>query len=346
MNWKLVLCGILVCSLLLLGCVSQEGTPSTTPTTTAQLKPIVLRIYSGPTGTTWYAQASALAGIIEREIPGSSITVQTGSAISNVVLVEEGKTDVGFTFIAILPPATKGEVISGDYFSKPVENVRVLLYTTRAAYALITTADKGWNTIEDIKGKPIRYVTYPPGFVARYATDKLLEVHGITHNDIKSWGGSIIVVNRYDDAVDLLAKGQADVIAYVPATVGQSPALVELEAQKEFKILEPTESGIQKLTSMMPVIIEKLPAGAYKSVKKETIVVNDITTYLVPATMPEDVAYTLTKMIVEHRDEIGNVNAEFKLLKPEDFAKYSSLPNQPPMHPGALKYFKEIGVIK
>ncbi|MDI9642384.1 MAG: TAXI family TRAP transporter solute-binding subunit [Archaeoglobales archaeon] len=332
------------------GCVSEEGQKTPSPTTqttpTPQLSPITIRIKSGPTGTTWYAQASAIAGILSREIPGSSATVETGSAISNIVLVEEGKTDVAFTFICLLPAATRGEIISGDYFKKPTENVSVLLYTTRAAYVLITTADKGWSTVEDIKGKSIRYVTYPPGFVARYMTDEILQAHGITLKDIESWGGNIIVVNRYDDAVDLLAKGQADVIAYTAATFGQSPALVELEAQKKFVFLEPTEAGIQKIVSKFPVLIETVKPGLYKSITKETKVVNDITVYLVPKDLPEDVAYTLTKLIVEHRNEIASVQAEFGVLTPKDFLSGYGKPGQPPLHPGAVKYFKEIGVLK
>ncbi|MCS7129868.1 MAG: TAXI family TRAP transporter solute-binding subunit [Archaeoglobaceae archaeon] len=333
---------------ILAGCVSeqeQKTTPSPTQTTPPP-SPITIRIKSGPTGTTWYAQASAIAGILSREIPGSSATVETGSAISNIVLIEDGKTDLAFTFICLLPAATKGEVISGDYFRKPVKNVSVLLYTTRAAYVLITTADKGWNTVEDIKGKPIRYVTYPPGFVARYMTDMILDAHGITLKDIESWGGSVIIVNRYDDAVDLLAKGQADLIAYTAATYGQSPALVELEAQKKFVFLEPTDSGVQKIVSKFPVLIETVKPGLYKSITKETKVVNDITVYLVPKDLPENVVYTLAKLIVEHRDEIASVQAEFGVLKPQDFLSGYGKPGQPPLHPGAVKYFKEIGVLK
>ncbi|MEM1578355.1 MAG: TAXI family TRAP transporter solute-binding subunit [Archaeoglobaceae archaeon] len=345
MRLKILLVGMLLLSLLVAGCVTQEQkTP--TPKTPEKISPITLRIKSGPTGTTWYAQASAIAGIVSREIPGSSVTVETGSAISNIVLVEDGKTDVAFSFICLLPAATGGKVIAGDYFQKAVKNVTVLLYTTRAAYTLITTADKGWSSVDDIKGKAIRYVTYPPGFVARYMTDVILEAHGITHDDIKKWGGSINVVNRYEDAVDLLAKGQADVIAYVPATFGQSPALVELEAQKEFVFLEPTESAIQKIASQYPVIIETVKPGLYKSIKKETKVINDITVYLISKDIPENVAYTLAKLIVEHKDEIASVNAEFGVLKPQDFLSGYGKPGQPPLHPGAEKYFREIGILK
>lgn len=344
---------VLVLAALLPMCVSQEtGAPKTseTPKTPGtELSPITIRIKSGPTGTTWYSQASALAGIIEREIPGSSVTVETGSAISNIVLVEEGKTDVGFTFASLLPATVKGEVIAEvggkKYFEEPTENVRVLCYTSTASYVLITTADKGWKSVEDLKGKPIRFVTYPHGFVARYMGDKILEAHGITHDDIKSWGGQVIIVNKYREAVDLLAKGQADVIVYTMASYAQSPALTELEAQKEFTILKLSDSAIEKLTSEMPVFIMTVKKGLHKSIKEDINVISDVTTYLVPKNMPEETAYTLVKMIVEHRGEIAKVQKEWASFEPKDFVRMYGKAEQPPLHPGAMKYFKEIGVL-
>jgi len=350
MRRKVLLVGlVLMLAMVLPMCASKESEPqktAETPSGESKLEPITIRIKSGPVGTTWYGQASALAGIIEREIPGSSVTVETGSAISNIVLVEEGKTDIGFTFAALLPAALKGEKLAGEYFQKPAENIRVLIYTTSAGYALITSADKGWEFIDDIKGKPVKYVTFPPGYVARYMSDKILEAHGITLEDIEKWGGQVIIVNKYKEAVDLLAKGQADVIAYVPATVGQSPALIELEAQKEFKILKLRDEAKEKIMSEYPVITYTLQPGLYKSIKEPTEIVVDITTYLVPKDMPEDVAYTIVKMIVEHKDELANTNAEFGQLTKEDFLlRVYGKPGQPPLHPGAEKYYREAGIL-
>ena len=85
--------------------------------------------------------------------------------------------------------------------------------------------------------------------------------------------------------------------------------------------------------------------GLYKSIKEPTVIVVDITTYLAPKDMPEDVAYAIVKMIVEHKDELANVNAEFAQLKKEDFLRVYGKPGQPPLHPGAEKYYREIGVL-
>ncbi len=336
---------LLIAVVTLAMCVGEE-----TSEKPSEMKSLNIRIKSGPVGTTWYTQASAIAGIIEREVPGSSVTVETGSAISNIVLVENGKTDIGFTFASLLPATVKGEVIAevqgNKYFEKPLENIRVLCYTSTASYVLITTADKGWKTVEDLKGKPIRFATYPPGFVARYMGDKILEAHGITHDDIESWGGKIVIVNKYREAVDLLAKGQVDVIVYTMASFAQSPALTELEAQKEFTILKLSDSAIDKLTSELPVTLVTIKKGLHKSIKEDIEVISDVTTYLVPKTMPEETAYNIVKMIVEHRKDIAQVQKEWESFEPKDFLRMYGEAEQPPLHPGAVKYFKEIGVLE
>ncbi len=58
--------------------------------------------------------------------------------------------------------------------------------------------------------------------------------------------------------------------------------------------------------------------------------------------MPEDVVYNITKTIFEQRDEIAKVHEKGNSINLETAINGISIP----LHPGAEKYYKEMGVIK
>ncbi|MCL6446608.1 MAG: TAXI family TRAP transporter solute-binding subunit [Armatimonadetes bacterium] len=349
--FALLLAGAFVLAGILAGCAKQDkqgqGEQQTTSKPPAQIQNV--KFLSGPTGTTWYAQASAFSGIASKNL-GMTVDVLTGSAISNVIQVENGKADIGLTFSSYLPAMAGGKVVAKigetEYFKEPLKNVRTLCYTTTAAYVLLVDADSPYETVEDLKGKPVKYVTYPSGFTARYVPEKILEAHGITHKSIEDAKGKVIIVGKYEEACDLLAKGQADVIAYTMALNAQSSALSELEAQKEFKILKLNEDAIADLVKEIPVSIDTVPKGLHKSIKEDTKVLADVTTWVVRKDIPEDTVDKILSCLLENMDAMAQVgNSEFKGFTAKDLARLYGKGKQLPLHPGAEKFYKEKGAI-
>ncbi|SFR04619.1 TAXI family TRAP transporter solute-binding subunit [Desulfoscipio geothermicus] len=308
-----------------------------------------IKFLSGPTGTTWYSQASAFAGIASKEL-GMTVDVLTGSAVSNVIQVENGQADMGLTFSSYLPAMAEGKVVAKigkeEYFSQPVKNVRTLLNATIAAYVLLVGADSPYQTISDLKGKPIKYVTYPVGFTARYVPEKILEAHGITLKSIEDAGGKVDMVSKYKEACDLLAKGQADVIAYTMAVNAQSAALAELESQREFRILKLDEDAITKVTDELPLVVTTVPKGLHNSIKEDTTVLADITTWVVRADMPDETVTKILESIINNMDSMAQVgNSEFKGFTAKELSRLHGKGKQIPYHPAAEKFFKDNGAI-
>lgn len=306
-----------------------------------------LKFISGPTGTTWYSQASAFAGIASKKL-GMNVDVLTGSAISNVIQVENGKADIGLTFSSYLPAIAEGKVVAtiGDkeYFDKPTENVRMLCNTTTAGYVILVDANSPYHTISDLKDKKIRFVTYPPGFTARYALEKILEAHGITLQSIEDAGGSVIIVKKYQEACDLLAKGKADAICYTMAVNAQSAALQELESQRKFRILKLEQDAVDKITSEIPLTLATVPKGLHSSITEDTQVLADVTIWLVRKDMPGETVEQILDGILNNMDTMANVgNSEFKGFTAKDLLKFKE--TKLPLHPAAVKYFQEKGVL-
>ncbi|MFZ5647664.1 MAG: TAXI family TRAP transporter solute-binding subunit [Bacillota bacterium] len=332
---------------LVAGCGKQDSANQPAAKPPAQLQNI--KFLSGPTGTTWYSQASAFAGIASKEL-GMTVDVMTGSAVSNVIQVENGKGNLALTFSSYLPAMAEGKVVAKigevDYFKEPVKKARTLCYTTTAAYVLLVSADSPYKSISDLKGKSIRYITYPVGFTARYVPEKMLEAHGITYKSIEEAKGKVDVVGKYQEACDILAKGQADVIAYTMAVNAQSAALSELESQKEFRILKIDEEIIPKITNEVPLVVSTVPKDLHKSIKEDTKVLSDITTWVVSADMPDETVRKILDALLKNMDTMAQVgNSEFKGFTAKDLTKLYGKGKQIPFHPAAEKYFKEKGAI-
>ncbi|HPC85565.1 MAG TPA: TAXI family TRAP transporter solute-binding subunit [Smithellaceae bacterium] len=309
-----------------------------------------VKFLSGPTGTTWYSQVAAFSGIASGKL-GMNVDAMTGSAISNVIQIERGKVPLGLTFASYLPAMTSGKVVAqigkDEYFKEPVKKARVLCYTTTAAYVLLVDAKSPYKKISDLKGKPIRYVTYPSGFTARYVPEQILEATGITYDGIKKAGGKVDIVGKYQEACDLLSKGLADVIAYTMATNAQAAALAELESQKKFRILaldpKPTEAVLKEI----PLLLTTVKKGLHASITEDTKVLADITVWMVSADVSDETVTVILDGLVKNMDTMAQVgNIEFKGMTAKELSRLYGKGKQPPMHPAALKFYKEKGAVK
>jgi len=308
-----------------------------------------MKFLSGPTGTTWYSQAAAFSGIASNKL-GISVDAMTGSAIGNVIQIEKGKAPAGLTFASYLPAMATGKVVAqikdDEYFKDPVSKTRVLCYTTTAAYVLLVDAKSPYRKISDLKDKPIRYVTYPSGFTARYVPEQILSAGGITYDGIKKAGGRVDIVGKYQEACDLLAKNSADVIAYTMATNAQAAALAELESQKKFRILALEPKATQEVMKEIPLILTTIKKGLHESITEDTQVLADITTWVVSADVPDETVTVILEGLVSNMDTMAQVgNIEFSGMTAKDLSRLYGKGKQPPMHPAALKFYKEKGAI-
>ncbi|MGI6412646.1 MAG: TAXI family TRAP transporter solute-binding subunit [Syntrophomonadaceae bacterium] len=324
----------------------QADNGSETPTPAGEKTNFVF--LSGPTGTTWYSQASALPNIVSKEY-GWTVDVRPGSAISNIIMLDQKKADLGLTFSCFLSAMVDGKIVAvqgdNEYFREPVTSVRQLFNTTSAGYYLLVDAKSKYHNISDLKGEPIRYVTYPAGFTAKYVPEYMLQAHGVPVEDMEKAGGKIITVSKYQEALDLLAKGQADCIGMTGPTNSAQAGLSELESQREFRILELDEEVIPEILKEIPLSVITIPAGLQKSIKKDTVVLADITIWLCHKDMPEETAEKLCDAILKNMDTMAEIaNSEFQGFGAKELSRMAGIGNQPPYHPGAVKFFAKHGV--
>jgi len=118
---------------------------------------------------------------------------------------------------------------------------------------------------------------------------------------------------------------------------------MDISTQHDIRILNIAADITQKLTAKYPFLsAAKIPAGTYKNQTAEvsTVAVNAV--LIVSSELKDDVVYNLTKTLFDNQAELGSAHAKGKELSLEKAVKGASIP----FHPGAVKYFKEKGVMK
>jgi TRAP transporter TAXI family solute receptor len=292
----------------------------------------VLRWWTAPPGGPWYAMATAIAKIV-KEKTGYSLEVGGGGGVVNMYAINEGKADLAITATEVLPEAWAGEDRHGIYpFKKPLPNLRQAFLLTENFEHIAVWADSDIRGIEDLRGK--RVDSKVVGFSAEAFFRLILKVHDMSYKDMK------ISHLGMTDGVLAMKDGHLDAYAlYGPYPMGP---FMELASFKPIRLLEIQKEYQEKLHSMNEAVLPGVvKAGTYRGLDKD---VNTVKTELVTVCskdLPEKQVYEIVKAYAENLDRLGTSFAAFKTRTP----KIISISRGLPLHPGAEKYFKEIGAL-
>jgi TRAP transporter TAXI family solute receptor len=144
----------------------------------------------------------------------------------------------------------------------------------------------------------------------------------------------------YSDGMTDLKDGNvkaAPVLAGFPAA-----AVMELAVTHRVRFVEITEPKIAEILKKYPYYSRvTIPASIYKT-DKEPIVIGVRNLLVVSSKLDEDTVYKMTKALYSHLGELATYHASTKDVTLKDAVDAAGVP----MHPGALKFFKEKGLIK
>lgn len=282
-------------------------------------------------GGFWYTLAGAFGEDIQNTFPNSSVTVVEGGSISNLLGLSQGIFSVGFSNGQTVPEGLNGV----GPFEQQITNVSTVATLYPNVFHIAVRADSDIYTVEDLKGK--RVSPGISGYSGELAFIDILELNGMTYDDL----ARIEYVGTADGA-DLLRDGHIDAI------VGMLAAPVstyqELDTTVGIRLVPLEQSTIDGLYSKNPGYLDyTIPAGTYSNIKEDVKTVAGFTVLLVNDDLVnEEAVYQLTKTIVENRDKwetLSKVMADFD-------AEFSVVNSVGKLHPGAERYYKEVGAIK
>lgn len=298
-------------------------------------EPPKLVFAAGPAGGAWYGLAGSLAELLKSKIPGTLVTVTPGGGVGNVQLVDGGKAQLGLSISHLYKSGRDGT----DPYTTSLKQVRAVLEVGTSDMAIFLVK-KGVpiERIGDLKEKkfPLRLTTTSKASTPALGGERLLREYGISFDDLKSWGGSV-TFTTYADAASLITDGHADAI--IATTV---PAIDELTRTVEMKWLAPDEKVVESMVAKYGYAKNFVEAGKYRWAPKAGWTVGEPNIIIAREDVPEDVIFTLTKAIIEKPDVIRNWGAHHATFDPKTAWKNVG----GPLHPGAERYFKSVGLLK
>jgi TRAP transporter TAXI family solute receptor len=285
-----------------------------------------IKMMTGPQGGSWIPLGGQLKDMWEKAIPGLAVQSLPGAGIANVRGIEEGKAEVGFANSISTVDAMAGKAP----FNKPHENVCNVATLYPQYYQFVVNADSGIDKFEDLKGKSI--TTQQKGNTGELITKQLLEIHGLTYNDVK------VSFVGYSDSVNQMKDGHA--VAFGLNTQVPAGAIMDLAAARDIKLLDQASSiaAMQKINPGYKLIT--VPKGSYPKQDKDVKVIGFYTHIVASCKLPVDEVYTMTKTIAANTATLATVAKDIAALKPAGMAEDIGVP----FHPGAAKYYKEVGI--
>ncbi len=313
----------------------------------AAAKPENLLFATYQVGSSNYTISAGLGTLWQNYLPtGSMIDIQPISpgGMGAPYLFEEGKADIAFVNGA---PA-KWAYEDGSLGKPATQKFRALVgsMTNVSAVNFMTKAfmkKYGVSTIEEVIEKkiPIRIGCSPKGSMDERVVNMMLEHLGVTYDDIKSWGGDVIHGGGGDLSA-LVRDGKLDFM--LDHTSAQSSTMTEIAMTCDIQFTQWGEDLLKYFETQGFERI-KVPANSWKGQDKEIINAGTPDCIFVAADMSDEAAYALAKGICEKRDYLVNQYSSLEPFDPKTCWKPEKVGNVP-LHPGAEKYFKEMGYMQ
>jgi len=299
---------------------STGDTDTTTEETTTDID--FLSLVTGGTQGTYYALGGTFADLITDETGIKTTAEVSQASAANANALKAGDAEIAFLQTDIAYYAKNGELM---FEGQAVEDLVAIGGLYPETVHLVTTAKSGITSFDDLKGKKVSVGA--PGSGTYANAEQLLEVHGLTMDDIEEQNLD------FGESTDGLTTGQIDA-AFI--TAGYPTAAVEALGATTDVVIVPVEADKAKaLIEKYPYYaVDTIPSGTY-GLSSEVPTVSVLAMIAVKSDLPEDVAYGIAKAIYGNTDKIGHAKGEF--IKTETALDGIGID----VHPGAQKYFDE-----
>jgi len=298
-----------------------------------------------PLNTWWYVAGASVAALVQPQLPkGANIEVLArGGGIANPVVVNDNKAQIGMSNVATSKWAWDGE--PELYKGKKHQDIRALVGGINSIYIVAMLREdyiqrSGNDTVEKaLADKNIRIIMKPAGSSVPPAARMIAESLGTSLEKIRSGGAQIIQVDAAQ-TTSMLREGRADL--YFETAAKGHPAVTEVTITTPMRFVDLPEKALKTMTDrgLRPTAMPEW----FKGQKGPTKSVDLGTHIIAHKDVPENIAYIVTKTIVENKDKLVERHQAWGEFKPEDAWKPEN--NAIPLHPGAAKYYRERGWLK
>jgi uncharacterized protein len=289
---------------------------------------------AGPTGGSWTPLAASVSQVINSKVPDLNVQVEPGAALVNIEKMRTDKADIGWSMTTVMSDARGGQ---GQFAGKPTDKILYVANFYPNVWQLVVPANSNIKGIKDLKGQPVALPARGNTSLAA-GWEYLLKVNGMTLNDLgpKSYGPV---------ASNAEAMKNRQAVANGWFTVVPGSFVLDLGSAMQLRMIPVSDAEFAELKKLNPGFVRHtIKAETYKDqgITQDVLTFQSPTVLTASSKTPPEVVYKLTKAIIEGRDEFANVVKTMKGITPAEMAQNFGMP----YHPGAEKYYREVGLLK
>lgn len=337
MSRKLIylLAAILAFGMILSACGSEEGDSSTDSGNSGDDAKTVtsLTMGTGSVGGVYYPLGGEMANVWNDniDVDGFDVSsVESGASVENIAKIQSGDFQLGIAQNTTMIAANNG---TGEFEGKTIDKVGVIASLYPEGLQVVTLESTGIESISQLKGKKI--AVGPPGGATREAAELVLKAYGIEEGDYQAYE------EGFGDAKSKLQNGTIDA-SFAVVGVPSSTTDELHAATKEVKFLNIEGDALQEVVDNSQYEAYTVEPGTYEWQEEPVQTVTALALLLGSTEeVSEDLAYEITKTLYEKAGDM--TIAQAKLITEESALTGAA---DLPLHPGAEKYYKEIGVLE
>jgi uncharacterized protein len=288
-----------------------------------------LRLMTGPQGGSWYPMGGAIKNVVEAALPDTSLQVMPGAGIANVKAVEAGKADIAFANSVSTVDAIHGK----PPFEEQATNVCNLATLYPQYFQIVTTADTGIQSLDELKGRGL--TTQPTGNTGEAITAHLVEAAGLTYDDLAG-----VDLVSYNDSVSLLKDGNSEV--FTLGTTVPASAIMDLASARDIKLLAVEDELLAKMQELNPGYQRiEIAAGSYPGQDEAVPTIGYTTHVIVRCDLPDETVTGILEQIVANQQDLAAVAQAIGDTSVEQMAADIGVP----MHAAAAKFWQDKGAM-
>ena len=288
-----------------------------------------LNMATGGTSGTYYALGAELCTMLSKEVESIDVSPAIGNgSASNIRELDSGDADLAFSQADVAIYAWQGiESFEGEQ----TQSFGVIGVLYPEVVQAVYCDETGIESIKDFAGRSISIGAAGSGVyqsVLDFLSYSDMSLDDIAPNYLS-----------FAESSDAIKNNQIDA-AFITAGLPNS-AIQDLASVRDIELLSLEDAVIEKLCADKPYVPYTVPAGTYNGQDKDatTVAINSV--LLASAELDEDTVYAITKAIYEQTAQMTHSAASYIKLE----SAVDGIPVEM-LHPGAAKYYREMGILE
>ena len=288
-----------------------------------------INVLTGGASGVYYPLGVTIAKIFA-DIPGSRVQVQTtDGSVENLMRLQQGTGQIAFALGDALQDAWKAHAAAG--FPGKLDKLRVIGALYPSFIQIVATKESGIRTLTDLKGKSLSVGAEKSG--TELNARAILRAAGIRDSELGR-----IDNKDFSESTQAMVKKQLDATLQ-SAGLGVT-ALKELSDNNEIVFVAVPKPVVTKMGA--PFRPGVIPANTYRGQDKALPTAMVMNYLVTSAAVSDDLAYQMTKLVFDSLPELAVAHMVGSDIRRETAAKAGPVP----LHPGAIRYYREKGLLK